>query len=554
MKTVTPHKVSDFEKFAKEGQRNAKLEKKIPYFLAQLAGATTRKRVEALCKEQLAWLRSPEGGGYSARSIPNRVSKYKKSIQACFKVYRIPEALRVPVKTKHHGIIDVHIAQQLFQASADESQLSVDANKKKTDADQDNSQPFSLDDALKTTEKAIQDKDWRVAAAALIFACQCRPCDLVAAGEFKAVSRYKVKATTSLKKKGNTTTQDIFTLVEAHLFIDAFNRIRREAALIALRGLSNSEIDSRVNSSINRQVVEVYGAIIPKPFTEKKLSAHNLRAAGATAAYHLYAQTGEKVQRFFELQLMHADKAAQANYDDYFCVDEKGEEITQKGIRKDAEEPLTAQPLSEKTSSLRLDKQLLAMVGDAGRWGEGSHADRLERIIARVRRAEDKVKRLEGQLARECEKRNRAELELKRLQKSPAAPTDSKPAAKAQPEIIEPIEDDEPTGFDWREVPNDVLNGDRRHDAYHEKLRRSVEAIQEYNAGLDDSDQFAITGSLLRQLSKVKPALVKSWMNEREAELSRYNAGYGGRQNTGKPDPRSVIKWSETAYGEYEWC
>ena len=62
---------------------------------------------------------------------------------------------------------------------------------------------------------------------------------------------------------------------------------------------------------------------------------------------------------------------------------------------------------------------------------------------------------------------------------------------------------------------------DRRYDASHEKLRRSVEAIQEYNAGRDDSEQFAITGSLLRQLSKVKPGLVKEWNAGDEAELKR---------------------------------
>ena len=108
------------------------------------------------------------------------------------------------------------------------------------------------------------------------------------------------------------------------------------------------------------------------------------------------------------------------------------------------------------------------------------------------------------------------------------------------------------TGFNWRKVSNDELNGDRRHDAYHEKLRRSVEAIEEYNAGRDDSEQFAITGSLLRQITKVKPGLVKEWMEAHAAELESYNAGYPTRQNTGKPAPRSVIKWSES-YGDYTW-
>ena len=84
-------------------------------------------------------------------------------------------------------------------------------------------------------------------------------------------------------------------------------------------------------------------------------------------------------------------------------------------------------------------------------------------------------------------------------------------------------------------------------------MRRSVEAIQDYNAGRDMSEQFAITGSLLRQLTGVKPGKVKQWMDENEAALDAYNEGYSARQNTGKPKPRDVIKWSEAAYGACEW-
>jgi len=105
-------------------------------------------------------------------------------------------------------------------------------------------------------------------------------------------------------------------------------------------------------------------------------------------------------------------------------------------------------------------------------------------------------------LAIECEKRQRAELDLKRLQQAGSKPVaESAPKATAKPETA----DDEPSGFDWRNVPNAELNGDRRHDVYAEKLCRSFEAIQEYNAGRDDSEHFSITGSLLRQLTGVNP-------------------------------------------------
>ena len=102
-------------------------------------------------------------------------------------------------------------------------------------------------------------------------------------------------------------------------------------------------------------------------------------------------------------------------------------------------------------------------------------------------------------------------------------------------------------------MPNEVLKGDRRHYAYDEKLCRSVKAIQEHNAGLDDGEQFSVTSSLLHQLSCVKPGLAKKRMAEHKTDLDAYNAGDGARQNVGKLDSCSVVKWSEEVYGTYKW-
>ena len=333
------------------------------------------------------------------------------------------------------------------------------------------------------------------------------------------------------------------------MFVDAFSRLRREPDVMEMREWSLKDVDSGKNATLNRAVKRIYGDIIPFPHGEKELSCKNLRAAGVNVAYWLHGRDNQALGRFAELQLLHENPGTAANYEDFYCTGDDGKRLQQIGILKDG--PLSTSPLSEKRSSLSLDKQLLAMVSDAEQWGEGSHADRLERIIARAKQAD----RVEAQLARECEKRQRLELEVTRLRESAPAATEAKPAAntaQAKPQL-EPVVEGEQTGFDWRTVPNAELKGDCRHDAYHEKLRRSVEAIQEYNAGLDDSDQFAITGSLLRQLSKVKPGLVKQWTAEHQGELEDYNAGYGGRQNVGKPEPREVVKWSEQAYGEYEW-
>jgi hypothetical protein len=248
--------------------------------------------------------------------------------------------------------------------------------------------------------------------------------------------------------------------------------------------------------------------------------------------------------------LLHDNPGVAANYEDFYCVDADGKRLRENGILTDA--PLAAKPLSEKRSSLSLDRQLLEMISDAEKWGEGSNADRLERIIAKAMQAD----KLAAQIARECEKRQRLELELNRLQAAPAVKAD-KPVAKVAETRVEPrpspARAERQADIDWCKVSNAELMGSGARGAYAEKLRRSVDAIQDYNAGLDDSEQFAITGSLLRQLTKVKPGKVKEWMTAHQTELDSYNAGYSPRQNTGKPDPRSVIKWNEAAYGSCEW-
>ena len=241
---------------------------------------------------------------------------------------------------------------------------------------------------------------------------------------------------------------------------------------------------------------------------------------------------------------MHDNPGTAANYEDFYAADSAGKRLREVGVLEDA--PLSTTPKSEKRSSIAVDAQLRDVIGDAERWGEGSNVDRLERIIARAELAD----RLERQLARECEKRQALELKLSQLEK----PVEGK-AAPVEPAAVV----DKPSGFDWRSVSNAELNGDRRHDAYAEKLRRSVEAVQEYNAGREFDEQFAITGSLLRQLTGVKPGKVKQWIDENKSALDSYNADYSARQNVGKIDSKNSdiakasIKWSEAAYGAYEW-
>ncbi|MGD1866117.1 MAG: protelomerase family protein [Phormidesmis sp.] len=555
MNVVMPITRETLKPFARLGKSNGKIQARICDLLFRLVQTDDPAKVKALCESEIEWLTSEYD---KASTRTSYVSAYRKAIRACFEEHKMPKSLAVEKQTVK-GLVVNHLAESYLMAPAEDYAKVRETNKEKTAVQRDNLTGFNAAAALEATEKAVQSEDWRDLAAALIMATQSRPSDMLKTGDFKAVSKYRLEFSSRAKKRGAIAKGEIFCLIEASVFVDAFSRLRREPDVMEMRAWSLKEVDSGKNATLNRAVKRIYGEIILVPFGEKELSCKNLRAAGVNVAYWLHGRDNQALGRFAELQLLHENPGTAANYEDFYCTGDDGKRLQQIGILTDG--PLAAAPLSEKRSSLSLDKQLLAMVADADQWGEGSHADRLERIIARAKQAD----RLEAQLARECEKRQRAELDLKKQQEITkalatgldVATRDEEPAPAAKTKTpksqSESIEEDTEDGFEWRTVPNAELKGDRRHDAYHEKLRRSVEAVQEYNAGLDTEDQFAITGSILRQLSKVKHALVRQWMSKHSAELDAYNAGYGGRQNTGKPDPREVIKWSEKAYGEYEW-
>ena len=536
--------------YARLGKSNGKIQARICDLLLRLVQTDDPAKVKDLCLDEVAWL---EAEYENPNTRTSYVTAYRKALSAYFAEHLPPASLL----SEYKGVSQHLALCHLFAADEDYAQKSA-STKEKTAKQRDNLTAFNADAVVDATKQALTSDDWRELAAGLIMAVQCRPSDMLQAGKFKAISKYRLAFTTGLKKRGKSVTGEIFCLVDTLTFMDAFSRLRREPDVMEMKGWKLKDIDSGKNKTLNRAVRRIFGdkreggEIIPVPAGGKKeISCTNLRAAGVNVSYWLHGRANQAIGRFAELQLVHENVGTAANYEDFYCVDANGNELTAKGILKDA--PLSTKPQSEKRSSISVDAQLRDMIGDAEKWGEGSQADRLEFIIARALKAKD----LEKQLARECEKRQALELDLERLQQGQQSPVaDSAKRTKAI--TAEPTTDaaeDNSTGFDWRSVPNAELNGDRRHDAYKEKLRRSVEAIQDYNAGRELDEQFSITGSLLRQLTKVKPGKVKEWMLEQSAALDAYDRamGFAPRQNTGKPDPREAIKWSEQAYGAYDW-
>ena len=104
-------------------------------------------------------------------------------------------------------------------------------------------------------------------------------------------------------------------------------------------------------------------------------------------------------------------------------------------------------------------------------------------------------------------------------------------------------------------MSNAELNGSQIPGSADEKIRRSIEALYEYNEGRSHIEQWSITPTVVQKLSGSNANRVKDYLErhpEVEHRLEQYNQDYGYQQNRGKGHPRDSVKWP-VSYGEYEW-
>lgn len=520
-----PETVQDFKQYTKRGKSTGELKNRIATFLYALTTCKDVEQVKQVCEGEKAWFLEK----YTASATRNTyMTAYRHAIQDCFNDIGIPDNLKTERETAK-GLVVQHVAMNYMLAPQEDYAAVRTQTKTKTAQQRDNLTAFDMDAAISATEEALQSDDWRELAAGLIMAVQARPSDMLAAGEFKAVSKYQVQFTSKAKKRGAKVTGNVWTLVDSATFIDAFNRLRRYPDLLELKGKALTEVDSGRNSTLNRAINRMFKGVIPAPHGEKDLSAKNLRAAGVNVNYHLYGRDNQSIGRFAELQLLHDNPGTAANYEDYYCT-RNNKRVAEVGLRNDA--PLEQKPASEIKSSLTVDRQIVELLEEVA--GKGTRREQLERVIAAARR----TAQLERDLAAA-----EARLELLKSQNEPVSKEDLVPMTQTKTK----------TEDDIKTTPNAELIGSKKRGAAEEKLRRTVEAIKEYNAGRAFDEQVAINKGSLRKITKVKAQTVNEWADEHAEEIEAYTdaQGHGYRQNVGKD--LSVIKWDEAAYGSYEW-
>ena len=575
MKVVKAAKVEDFLGYCASARLSQTMKRRIALFLAKISNVTDAHTVEHFCIEEKGWFEQQYKNDNTRAA---HMTKYRKAIASMAADRSFPDAVMYEQETAN-GPVRQHIALKWMNYSSEfhqQRQAPTQAKAKAQRRQRVAFEPQLVIDAAVAALLFASSSTWEVAAAIILLTGR-RPTEILKLGDFTQTGAYQLEFSGQLKRRSDeTATFPIYCLVRSYLLIDAFTRFRRIASVRELQEAENTAVDSRLNATVNRAVRTVFSEdILPAPLGEAQLSAKNLRAAYVNIAYHLFGNPETSIGSFAEDFLGHQNAGSAASYEDYYCVDGDGQPLS-IGLLKDELQAKPKRPRARKRTTIHVDS-LLKERFEA--YGEGTHKEKMAQLLDAAERSERLERQLHSAEQRlKLAKDHIALLQQKQAEQKPLAkvkksdhPQDGRKtkggdalserlrhrkATKAvkesdrhQAPVHTPIPDD------WTEMSNEELNGSQIPGSADEKIRRSIEALYEYNEGRSHSEQWSITPTVVQKLSGSNANRVKEYLErhpEVEQRLKKYNQDYGYQQNRGKGHPRDSVQWP-TSYGEYEW-
>ena len=560
MKVVKGARVEDFLMYCAGTRLSQTMQRHVAMFLAKLSGATDAATVKYLCMEEKGWF---EQQYQNDNTRAAHMTRYRKAIASMSADRGFPDAVMYEQETAT-GPVRQHIALKWMNYGSEFHQQRQAPTQVKSKAQRRSRVAFEQQPVIDAALAALSSSStWEVAAAIILLTGR-RPTEILKSGAFAQVGAYQLEFSGQLKSRSDEPTYRIYCLVRSHLLIDAFTRFRRIASVRKLQAAENTAIDSRLNATVNRAVRAVFSAeTLPAPLGEAQLSAKNLRAAYVNIAYHLFGSAQTSIGSFAEDFLGHQNAGSAASYEDYYCVDGAGQPLG-IGLLRDELQAKPKSPRAHKRTTVHVDG-LLKERFEA--YGEGTHKEkmvqlldaaarneRLERqlhaVEQRLKLAKDHIALLQQKQAAKTKESDRLEEGNRKTKKSDCNTAKAfKQSDRHQAPAHTPIPDD------WTEMSNAELNGSQIPGSADEKIRRSIEALYEYNEGRSHPEQWSITPTVVQKLSGSNANRVKDYLSRHpkvEQRLEQYNQDYGYQQNRGKGHPRDSVKWL-VAYGEYEW-
>ena len=546
---------------------------------------TSRDEIEPHCVEFNEWLKSHTN--YSLESLGTKLSQvgfYKK-----FKSLELKQDENAGLVQKQDGTFELrHWVVLLCGLKAEDWQQRNETTRVLERLGND--KEINPSEYLETASKLLVSHSPHELAVGLIAVTGRRPHEILARAKFSKIDgkEYHINFEGQGKKRGEKPIFEIATLVPGDFVIKALARLRKMPECIELKNLTNDQIDSRRNGSLNRVVREFYNPILPARHGESDDNCKALRAAYGCLATERDCKraVGTKMLHFAQL-LGHfvAENPNDATlrqivttlgYSDYYVTDSvpfapapsvsKYEDTTSpvRAFDSDAAKIKELQKEWGLPNQQEVVKRLIELAMEAKAMRDSRFDqptvdtsnneelnERIERIVAeKVGEVSQKVDRLEALLSEFLVKASQQEVKQSVAISADASPDTpvEKPAAPAPTPTPTPTPTPKPQK-DWSSVPSEELKGNQAPGSAEEKIKRAVQAIMAYNnyTAMSNDDRWAIVIRSVQALSGCNYPAVKNFMDTYKVMVDDHNAKYGLTQYHNKrhanKDIASVISW-----------
>ena len=482
---------------------------------------------------------------------------------------------------KHYVLTKCGLSAKEWE-SRNQSTRSTDRLENSTEIDPDN--------YLKVTGELLESDKPHELAVGIIAATGRRPHEIIMRAKFTAIpdKPYHVMFEGQGKKRGEKPVFEIATLYPGEYIIKALSKLRKEPTYLALieevktkfpKSVTkqNIEVDKRRNGSLNRVVRQYFGdkgdnnPVLNFRHGEEQDNCKALRASYSVIATERDCQGGVGSKLLYAAKLLgHITPDEEPSdsklkhltttlgYSDYYT--NKSVSFPNSPMKERLYQVRTTETDYETIKSLQEElklpnqQELISKLLDFYHKGTKelfeaqNEIARLSKVISNMQDTQSHT--TENNSTEELIERmieQKLQTVLSKVLPSSNLELSTKVTNSTSPEVIKPKAPKE--SVEWETKSNEELWNSKVQGSAIEKIRRSYQAICNYNDTLatGDNDRLAITNQALRELSGTNGIMVGDWIKNHTDEIITHHSKYG-MQNA--KDPSKVETYYNKRHGK----
>jgi hypothetical protein len=246
--------------------------------------------IQKACQSELEYLRSE----LTLTTVKRAVTRYRNAIKE---------------------LSSIHPALSYFKLTKEEQAILKAANRSQVYLDHTNLRPIDADDLILKGVELLNSSSYLNVALGLMLLSGRRATEVLKTGQMTVQTDESVVFTGQLKTKGSDNAQtapyEIPVLTKSQIVVNSVLRLRQ---LKDFSSLTNDQVHSRCNKSLNEYVKKHFDKLIPQ------VKVKDLRSAYATICYEFYCPDHISQTAYFAQVLGHSkeDLSTAQSYQDFY--------------------------------------------------------------------------------------------------------------------------------------------------------------------------------------------------------------------------------------------